>query len=113
MRLGVLLVIFMGTLLSSLGNLHSHGFQTLDAIQHAEAAALDDAHGHTHEDESLTYVDGVSHSHLGADHSHDKAHALPVEPDVVLAMKPLRKARMLSWMDRLASRRLERPPKAA
>ncbi|MBN9369451.1 hypothetical protein [Hydrogenophaga sp.] len=113
MRLGVLLVILLGTLLSALGNLQSHGIQTLGVFQHAESAALDDSHGHSHEDESLALFDGLSHTHLGADHSHDKAHALPVMPDVIPAMEALRKPAMLAWMDRLTSRRLERPPKAA
>jgi hypothetical protein len=55
----------------------------------------------------------VSHTHLGADHSHDKAHALPAMPDVMPAMETLRKPTMLAWMDRMTSHRLERPPKAA
>jgi hypothetical protein len=113
MRLGVLLVILVGTLLSSLGNMQSHGMQTLDVLQHVESAALDDSHGHSHEDESLVVFDGVSHTHLGADHSHDKAHALPAMPDVMPAMETLRKPTMLAWMDRMTSHRLERPPKAA
>lgn len=113
MRLGVLLVILLGTLLSSLGTLQSHGLQTLDMLQHVESVASDDSHGHSHEDESLALFDGLPHTHLGADHSHDKAHALPVMPAVVPAMAELRKPAQLAWVDRLTSHRLERPPKAA
>jgi hypothetical protein len=112
MRLGVLLVILVGTLLSSLGGLHSHGLKTLDVIQHAEATE-GDSHGHSHEEADLALFDGRSHTHLGADHSHDKAHALPLMPAVAPVMKPPGKPLVLAWMDRLAIHRLDRPPKTA
>ncbi len=112
MRLCVLLVILVGTLLSSLGALHAHALAPLDAVQHAQAEH-GDAPGHSHEDESSAAYEGPSHTHLGADHSHDKAHCLPVMPRLCLNSVTPWKPRPLCWRDRLMSHRLERPPKAA
>lgn len=110
-RAWVLLVILVGTLLSSVGSLHSHSLAALKAVQHAET--VHDDHGHSHDDDVLERYSGPLHSHLGADHSHDKAHALPVVPGISASEPPFWGATSLDWLDRLIAHRLERPPKAA
>lgn len=112
MRLCVLLVILFGTLLSSLGALHAHALVPLDAVQHAQGK-YGDAPGHSHQNASPISYESPSHTHLGADHSHDKAHCLPVMPRLGLNSVTPRRPQLLSWRDRLMSHRLERPPKAA
>jgi len=111
-RMGVLLVILVGTLLSSLGALRTHALAMLDAVQHTQAAH-DGTHGHSHDDEPLAAYEGASHTHLGSDHSHDKAHDLPAMRVVAVPTIPAWKPRSHNWIDRLVTHRLERPPKTA
>lgn len=113
LRLCVLFVILAGTLMSSLGALHAHALAPLDAVTLHDPAPDDDAHGHSHDDEPLATGEGAPHTHLGADHSHDKAHALPTMPALGMAAAPPWKARSLARIDRLMPHRLERPPKTA
>lgn len=117
LRLGVVLVVLLGTLLSSLGGLHSHGLKTLAAFGQA-GGDHGDGHAHTHESDthdvdSLVALEGGQHGHLGSDHSHDKAHALPAMPTFAPSPAPGWLPRAPAWAQRLAIRRLERPPKAA
>lgn len=112
MRIYVLVSILIGNLLSSVGALDTHALATLDAVQHA-LLKHDDAHGHSHGDDLLALYEGTSHSHLGADHSHDKAHALPTMLVAAVAAVPYWKPRSAIWTERLTAHRLERPPKAA
>jgi hypothetical protein len=111
-RAWVLLVILVGTLLSSLGVLQTHALATLDALQHAQAVH-DDTHGHSHDDDAPALYEAGSHTHLGSDHSHDKAHALPAMPEMGVAAAPPWKPRSHAWIDRLMTHRLERPPRTA
>lgn len=111
-RAWVLLVILVGTLMSSVGSLHSHSLAALKAVQHEETVH-DDSHGHSHDDDVLERYSGPLHSHLGSDHSHDKAHALPDIPSFSASAPPFWGAASPEWLDRLVAHRLERPPKAA
>jgi hypothetical protein len=112
MRIYVLVSILIGNLLSSVGALDTHALATLDAVQHTQLEH-DDAHGHSHGDDLLAHYEGTSHSHLGADHSHDKAHALPATRVAVAAPAPDWKPRSAIWTEQLTAHRLDRPPKAA
>ncbi len=120
MRAWVLLVILFGSLLSSLGAVRSHALAALETARHTQVAhdaaypsAHDDAHGHTHEGDALAAHEGGLHTHLGSDHSHDKAHALPAMQSVPVSTAPLWKPRSHAWIDRLLTQRLDRPPKTA
>ena len=112
MRACVLLIILFGTLLSSLGVLQTHALAPLDAIQIAQAEQ-DDSHGHPHEGDPLAAYEGASHTHLGSDHSHDKAHALPAMSGLGMSAAPPWRPRTRAWIDRLMTHRLDRPPKTA
>lgn len=108
----VVLVLVLGALVSSLGQVRSHGLAAMAVAQHTDHGD----HGHVHETDELEgeVLSGdtghVHHNH--ADHSHDKAHALPSAlPWAALAVPvwrplthPLRAGRTVP--------RLERPPMA-
>ncbi|WP_374407289.1 hypothetical protein [Hydrogenophaga sp.] len=118
----VLVVIMFGTVFSSIGGTSSHGLAAIAASIHVAPLSSDGshehAHGHAHEDEQggddgLAIVNlsaAADHSHHGPDHSHDKAHALPVAwissapplPDWVGRVRP--------WIEMVQASRLERPP---
>lgn len=115
----VLLVILFGTFISSLGGTNSHGIAYISASLHAAPpvshTADAHAHGHAHEDvdSALAMGDHVAvadHPHHGADHSHDKAHALPEAWGSPAPLLPGWFGDVRPWMEMVASSRLERPP---
>ena len=119
MRWLVLLVILMGTFVSSVGGMNSHGIAAISAAGHVSStvpdAEHDHAHGHAHEDAESTWVvgghgAGDDHPHHGADHSHDKAHALPTTWAVAAPQLPVWMGQARPWIEMVEPSRLERPP---
>ncbi len=114
MRWLVLLVILFGTLISSVGGMYSHGIAAIAAVSHMSPASSDTEHDHAHEDGEGDLVSGhgasADHPHHGADHSHDKAHALPITWSVAVPLLPDWIGQALLRIDMAAASRLERPP---
>ncbi|MES2889690.1 MAG: hypothetical protein V4739_16980 [Pseudomonadota bacterium] len=118
MRWLVLLVILFGTLISSVGGVNSHGIAAIAAVSHMSPASSDTehdhAHGHAHEDGEGDLVSGhgasADHPHHGADHSHDKAHALPITWSVAVPLLPGWIGQAQLRIDMAEASRLERPP---
>jgi hypothetical protein len=114
----VLVVILIGTILSSIGGTSSHGLAAFQAALHVTPASLNTSdehvHEHAHEDEGIgweTQSAGVDHPHHhGADHSHDKAHALPVAWHSAAPLLPAWFGLVRPWIEMIQAFRLERPP---
>jgi len=113
------MVILLGTVLSSIGGTNSHGLAAITASLHATPALADapnkQAHGHAHgdeEDEWMAAGHGAApdHPHHGADHSHDKAHALPTAWRSSAPQLPVWLGHVLPWTEMVQADRLERPP---
>ena len=113
MRWLVLLVIMVGTITSSIGGMSSHGLADLSTALHATPG---EPHGHPHEDQGgeLVMVDQTAaadhHHHHGADHSHDKAHALPMAWNSATPQLPGWFGWVRQWTEMVQTYRLERPP---
>jgi hypothetical protein len=121
MRWVVLLVILFGTIISSVGGMYSHGIAAIAAVSHVSAASSDTehhrSHGHAHEDGDGDgeWVEGrhgasADHPHHGADHSHDKAHALPAAWHSAAPMLPAWFGHAVLRIEMVEASRLERPP---
>ena len=114
----VLVAILFGTIISSIGATSSHGLAAFPAALHATPASLDTSREHVHEhaqeDEGLGWAtQGAGadhHHHHGADHSHDKAHALPVAWHSVAPQLPGWFGLVRPWIEMVQASRLERPP---
>lgn len=110
-----LLVVLLGSIVSSIGAINSHGVAAMTATLHESGSAAGDSHGHVHEDDDdglLSAVQGATgeHPHHGTDHSHDKAQALPAAWGPPLQVLPARIAFAQPWTERIRASRLERPP---
>lgn len=101
----VLLALIAGTVLAAMGNVKSHGLAELVAVHQ---------HAHSHEDDSHHPPSDVNttadHTHHGADHSHDKAHALPHAWACMAAQPPDWVNAPRLWVELVEAFRLERPP---
>lgn len=110
----VLLVILLGTVISSVGGMYSHGIAAIAAVSHTSPASSDTEHDHAHEDGDGAFVwchdASADHPHHGADHSHDKAHALPITWDVAAPQLPVWTGHARLWIEMVEPSRLERPP---
>ena len=114
----VLVVILFGTIISSIGGTSSHGLAAFQAALHITPTSLDTSdepvHEHAQEDEGIGWVTqgaGADHPHHhGADHSHDKAHALPVAWRSVAPQLPGWFGLVRPWIEMVQASRLERPP---
>jgi len=121
----VVVVILFVTIISSIGRTSSHGFAAFPAALHVTATSLDTfqehvhehVHEHAHEDggiRGVTQSAGADHPHHpyhhGADHSHDKAHALPVAWSSAAPQLPGWFGHVRLWIEMLRASRLERPP---
>ena len=117
----VMVVILFATIISSIGRTSSHGFAAFPAALHVTATSLDTlqehVHEYVHEDEGIggvTQSAGADHHHHnhhhGADHSHDKAHALPVAWSSAAPQLPGWFGHVRLWIEMLRASRLERPP---
>lgn len=113
MRWLVLLVIMFGTILSSIGGTSSHGLAAFTTALHVTPFSSDDSHEHAHEDEGIGLVNqsaAADHPHHGADHSHDKAHALPAAWSSSAPQLPGWFGLVRPWIEMVQASRLERPP---
>ncbi|MDO9569775.1 MAG: hypothetical protein Q7J58_10400 [Hydrogenophaga sp.] len=117
----VLMVILFGTVFSSIGGTNSHGIAVIAASLHATPASVDaqneQAHGHAHGEEegegewmAVGHGTAPDHPHHGADHSHDKAHALPTAWLSFAPQLPDWTGRVRPWIEMVQASRLERPP---
>lgn len=111
----VVMVILFGTIISSIGGVNSHGIAAIAATLHAAPPAAGTEHGHAHDegDSELTagtHGASADHPHHGADHSHDKAHALPSLWSVAPPLLPAWFERVRPWIEMVQASRLERPP---
>ena len=111
----VVVVIMVGTMISSTGGTRSHGLAAIAAALHATTSSADEQHGHVHEDRGgeLAMVDksaGTDHPHHGTDHSHDNAHALPVAWSSAAPQLPGWFGLVWPWIEMVQASRLERPP---
>lgn len=115
MRWLVLVVIMFGTIISSIGSTSSHGLAAISATLHAAPSSPGESHEHVHEDEDIAMVNqgaDTDHPHHGADHSHDKAHALPVAWGSASPQLPSWRVVVRPWIEMIQASRLERPPMA-
>ena len=112
MRWLVLVVIMFGTNISSIGGTRSHGLAAFPTALHVTAFSSDASHEHMHEEGTglVTQSAGADHPHHGADHSHDKAHALPVAWRSVAPQLPSWFGLVRPWIEMVQASRLERPP---
>ncbi len=115
----LLWVILFGTVVSSVGSMYSHGIAAIAAVSHVSAASSDTEHGHAHshgredgDGERVEVSHGAStdHSHHGADHSHDKVHALPITWSVAAPQLPVWIGQAMLRIEMVGASRLERPP---
>lgn len=111
----VLMVIMFGTILSSIGGTNSHGLAAIEATLHVAPFSSDESHEYAHEDgdSGLAMVNAsvaADHPHHGADHSHDKAHALPAAWSSSAPQLPGWFGQVRPWIEMVWASRLERPP---
>lgn len=113
----VLVVILFGTIISSIGGTSSHCLAAIAAALHVTPASLDTSHEHMHEHAHedggiglLTQSAAADHPHHGADHSHDKAHALPAIWRSAAPQLPGWFGLVRPWIEMVQASRLERPP---
>jgi hypothetical protein len=109
----VLLVFMFGTIISSIGGTSSHGLAALTSAVHVTPLSSDESHEHVHEDEGIGLVNqsaSANHPHHGADHSHDKAHALPATWSTAAPPLPGWFGLVRPWIEMVQASRLERPP---
>ncbi len=119
----VLVVIMFGTIISSVGGMHSHGRAAITAVFHAAPTSPDTSHelvqeharehAHDNEDSGLAMVNpgsAADHPPHGADHSHDKAHALPSALRSAPPQLPGWAGLVQPWILMVQASRLERPP---
>jgi len=102
----VLLAMVVGTVLAAMGQVKSHGLAELVAVHQDAHAHEDDTHDH-HPSGINTAAD---HAYHGADHSHDKAHALPHAWNCATAQPPSWTSTPRNWVELVEAFRLERPP---
>lgn len=111
----VLVVILFGAIISSMGSTGSHGLAVIAAALHAAPPSSAESHGHVHEDRGgeLVMVNqsaGADHLHHGADHSHDKAHVLPVAWSSAAPQLPRWWGLVPPRIEMVQVSRLDRPP---
>lgn len=117
MRWLVLIVIVVGTIISSIGLTSSHGLAAISAGHTSTALAADVPHGHSHGDQGDEVAEvedllGGDHAHHAVDHSHDKAHALPAGWHAASTQAPAWCRQVRPWVEMVQASRLERPPMA-
>jgi hypothetical protein len=117
MRWMVLIVIVVGTIISSIGLTSSHGLAAISVGHTSAQLTADEPHGHSHDDQGdeIAQVEGLlggDHAHHAVDHSHDKAHALPAGWHAASTQAPAWCRQARPWVEMVQASRLERPPMA-
>lgn len=115
MRWLVLAVLMVGTIISSIGSMNSHGLAAIETTRHAESFATDKAHGHVHGDREIELAisdlsAGADHPHHEADHSHDNSHALSITWGSAATLLRSWQLLVRPWTKMVQASRLERPP---
>lgn len=107
----VLVVILLGTVFSSIGGTNSHGIAAIAATLHATSTAANTSHAHEDSEwEMAGHGATADHPHHGSDHSHDKAHALPVAWNSATPQIPGWFGHEQPWIETVRAYRLDRPP---
>lgn len=111
----VLVVIMIGTIISSVGGVSSHGIAVVASGFHGADASADASHAHAYEAEDsgpATMHPGATadHPHHSVDHSHDKAHALPTAWSSAGPQLPGWFELVRPWIEMVQASRFERPP---
>lgn len=111
----VLIVILVGTIISSIGLTSSHGLAAISAEHQMAPLSPEDSHGHSHGDQgnevaAAGSIVGGEHPHHAVDHSHDKAHALPLGWSTAAPPAPSWRVLARPWIEMVQASRLERPP---
>lgn len=111
----VMVVILFGTIISSVGGTNSHGLASIAPALQVARLSSDESHGHQHvnsggESTMVSQSADTDHPHHGADHSHDKAHALPVAWSSAAPQLPRWRGLIRPWIEMVQASRLERPP---
>jgi len=111
-RVWVLVILLLGTLVSSMGQARSHGLAEMAAVVHTD----ENGYGHSHEGGDAPGViadDDAGHfHHNNADHSHEKAHALPQTMIVMAGTMPVWCPLAHPLACGRTTSRLDRPPSA-
>ena len=115
MRWLVLVAIMFGAVISSFGGTNSHGIAAITETLHAAATPSDQSHELAHDDgdnglATLSHGAAADHPHHGADHSHDKASALPAAWGSAAPSLPGWFGFVRPWIEMVRASRLERPP---
>ena len=111
----VLIVITLGTIVSSIGLTSSHGLAVVEATHKTVVFLSDIAHGHELGDQGIesSVADEISsdeHPHHAMDHSHDTAHHVPLAWGAILQQIPSWEVAVRPWIDMGQAYRLDRPP---
>lgn len=115
MRWLVMVVILFGTIISAVGGTNSHGLASMATALQVTRLSSDESHEHLHvnsggESAMVSQSAETDLPHHGADHSHDKAHALPVAWSSAAPQLPGWRGLIRPWIEMVQASRLERPP---
>lgn len=110
LAMAIALVLLFAALVSPWGLVKSHGSAAVSALHHGEAWDWEGAHGHSHEDDDLTFTGG--HAHHAGDHSHDHAQVVPLGLPGLSGATDLWQDRPLHAGPWPSLDGLERPPRA-
>jgi hypothetical protein len=115
MRWLVLIVITLGTVVSSIGFTSSHGLAALVESHQSALTAHEDPHGHEHGDQGVEVSEtderaSAEHPHHAMDHSHDIAHHLPLAWGTASPQLPNWEVMVRPWIELGRAYRLDRPP---
>jgi hypothetical protein len=111
----VLMVILLGTILSSVGGMKSHGLAAIEATHYVALFTSNGSHEHEHEEanselDTVNQPEAADHAHHTADHSHDKARTLPAAWSLSTPQLPSWLGQVRPWIEMVWASRLERPP---
>ena len=113
-RCFVMIAILLGTLISSQGVFSSHGLAAITPDHSSTfSASKSQSHSHTNQGEASaeqTDIVDAHHPHHTADHTHDKAHALPTCWTSSSDMRPDWCPKVHPKIEMIQASRLERPP---
>lgn len=111
----VLIVIVLGTIVSSIGLTSSHCLAVIAASHESVLPSSENSHGHVHADQGIQFVvaddsSSAGHPHHGMDHSHDIAHHLFLAWSAASPQPFSWEKAVRPWTDLGQTYRLDRPP---